>query len=761
MSTAASVHTNFLNDFFGPGNDIKWARVRPGSAGKAAKRLKPFLRAATADWTRLVLPRVNGSRCYWYVLARDPASARIVREELLAFVGPSYADFWGQVARLDDNDPVEQAVKRVAGQNVFRLEVVDATLMDACRNALERMLEVSERKPVDKRAVPRPVGRILRDFELSVQTAGRADAEAYLAELRHRGALSARNMLFLDVHLYASFGNWEALYDLLDDGALVSAPRPTRVTRALIQAVYRRELAQFEFKNEPTSALRHFVEVVQPQFGRLYLSMEGIDDPAAVKSFMISAAASQPANIVRRDKLLDSYPAVAADRGYVEELAKLCQGPAPILDGLEDARRRFAAGDLDATMEILLGEARSAMGLELLVRCAIEVGTIEATASALAAVNEAPADVRLELDRKRRVRENLAQLDTRFYAGASSLEPGVEPNPADHSLPQTWLEWTDRLLAEPEWVGAVEVAAQGALEWSVEAAGYSPTKVKALADRLDSSFGQPATETLSFALPHLVTFFAERAGPNPVFLPVQLSLIRLLILGGTGSLATIRAAGGLLETVMRGSVGREECQDAVELVQEAWLEQPAFDLIDWALDLFESLVTLQVAPQTVQVGFAGVLRGQLDRWRDRLVEPQVLLYEQLCREAYIESDTTGLRGRSSEDQRPGDDLAARLAGRTVGLYSLREEALTRAQAILRGIAPTVNVRLFSDKVLTDSLRNAARNFDVFVIVTGAAKHAATESIEANRPAGAVTLRCHATGSAGLLRCMRDWAAGVS
>jgi hypothetical protein len=758
----------FFERFFGPGNDIRWAIIQPGSSGAIAEALQPFLREATSDGEYLLLPRRAGHRLWWYAMARDARGARILRDELLAFVGPSYSSFWGEYARLDPSDPVEQAVLGLAGRHAFRIEVTDPSHRDTCRKMLQRMLEVRSRRRHHARTAPRPTGQILRDFELAMQGGHRTDAEGYLDELRKRSTLSARNLMFLQVHLYDCFGEWTALSMILEDGALVQARRPLRVTRALIRAVYQRELARFEDSAKPSEALRHFEDVVQPRFGRLYRSIAGLAGPMVTKSLLLAAAAFERTNTARRDELLARYPSDAADRDYVEALGALFVEPAvetltASVDRIAEARGHFADGDLDAAMSGLLICEPTALVLELIIRCALELGTLDAKQAALTAFADAPEAVRQAVAHKPRVKRALSELRSLFASelDAESSVPRTEANDTTSMFPRTWVDWFDRLKREPSWAGAVEVAAQAASEWSIDELTRTAGALDAIAERLESNFSDLAGERLSEALPHLLEFFDRRVGPQRAFVRIQLALLDHLAYREVQSIETVRAMGPVLDTIIHGGVGRDVGDKAICLVQEAWLELPAFDLLDWALDVLEGIVTSQLASASVQVAFFAALHSELTRWRDRLVQSQVEVFTQLCREARIEIDLSNLDLDFGGDGETEDDIVRVLTGQTVALYSLREEALARIRKILVELVPRIDVRLFSDKVLSTRLQSAARTVDLFVIVTGAAKHAATEPIEANRPPNAATLRCHATGSAGLIRAVRDWAATVA
>jgi hypothetical protein len=96
---------------------------------------------------------------------------------------------------------------------------------------------------------------------------------------------------------------------------------------------------------------------------------------------------------------------------------------------------------------------------------------------------------------------------------------------------------------------------------------------------------------------------------------------------------------------------------------------------------------------------------------------------------------------------------AYLAGKKVGLYSLMESAAGRAAQLLRSLVPNIDVRLYADKDGSPALEQASANMDVFVIVTAAAKHAATECIESHRGPGEL-VRVNAKGTSAIMNALR-------
>src|SRR5439155_4003928 len=105
-----------------------------------------------------------------------------------------------------------------------------------------------------------------------------------------------------------------------------------------------------------------------------------------------------------------------------------------------------------------------------------------------------------------------------------------------------------------------------------------------------------------------------------------------------------------------------------------------------------------------------------------------------------------------------DPLEA-LRGRRVALYALTESAGLRARDLLAAWTKG-RVDLLGDKVCSDALRVAARESDIFVIVTRSAKHAATDCIKANRPEGKPLIITTGKGSTSVLFAVRQFLVGA-
>ena len=184
----------------------------------------------------------------WYGLAFDDRQMNALGESLTAFIGPTYTNFRGQVARLDRQDPIDQAVDDFTAGRAYKFQGADPSEI---WRALGRMRKVWQRRGSRERATPAPVGRVLRDFYMALNAGDASAAESALTDLREHYHLDGVNLLYLRVQLLANFLRWADLLALPEIPDLLRLRRPSAVTEALLRAVYHMHLARVRGPSQP------------------------------------------------------------------------------------------------------------------------------------------------------------------------------------------------------------------------------------------------------------------------------------------------------------------------------------------------------------------------------------------------------------------------------------------------------------------------------------------------------------------------------
>lgn len=236
--------TAFLSEFFAAPNTT-WPDCDP--AHPAAGYLRAFVRALDVRGDcPLILPR---NELAWaapvtYVICWDVSHSTRVRPLLEAAAAHSWVPFDGRAARLDPGDRVEAGITDLVGPNcTFRLTPTSATHAGLWRS-LTRLVSTMDGHPPRKFALPRPAGRMLREFEAALAS-GQADTSAaLLREIELVGGVSLENLAFLSVRRFSRLGKDAELLALPTLDAIVTAEPPKLIRDAILAAWSRRVLSR-------------------------------------------------------------------------------------------------------------------------------------------------------------------------------------------------------------------------------------------------------------------------------------------------------------------------------------------------------------------------------------------------------------------------------------------------------------------------------------------------------------------------------------
>ena len=743
---------NFEETFFGPGNRLRWDAIQSGSLPRDVQdRLEPFLDELRRNPEVLVLPRVRDSgQVQWYILCSSPRVARNARDEVRAFLGPTYCDSSNQFERLDHNDSVEASVLARCGRNAFRLDVSDHSILDMARERLHLLIRLRRERPARHARRLRAVGRVLRDFEYALLAHDETAAHGLIDELRSSGHLGAANLLFLEVRCLAAGGYWDAILALPELDALIAMPRPRRVTEALIGAVYRSRLLEFEDGRHAADAIGYFRSDILPRFRNLYRSRAGLTGYEVNVSFMLAALASTPSRLVAAESVLEQYPPGSSHREYLTMLAALGEAPVrlPERDPLAEARVAFAEADIDRAYSLVAALSPSFERTALLIRCARDMGTLSAAQVALESVDGLSEDGRSRLDHSAVLARILASLEQ-----LSTAAPAAATDSAAVELPTTWAMWFTRLTLPESWSSAVSVAEIASREWSVDNFVRDPLAVQDVADLLLRDRASWSQEALRDALPYFLTF-CLRSGLEPRLKVVFESLFFVIAMDDEVSLPQVSVLLKVVDVRLQLGVTVAGYRDLLGQLSSAINAVDTPSVATIALEAIEIVVNAACPAPSERQGFVVAIAELFRRWYRRVDRAEIVLLQHLAEELGVAEAVTQPEPVQDKPQQQSEWNT--LDGKKVALYSLQESALRRAALVMRELCPRVRVNTFHDHVGgSPALRSASATADVFVIATAAAKHSATAFIESHRPSGACTLYARGQGSASLVAALRE------
>ncbi|MFO0822554.1 MAG: protein DpdD [Gemmataceae bacterium] len=677
------------------------------------------LRAMTGGWPDDLLdPRRPaflsqsrpGGAVGWYAVAHSPRQARELREYLLAFVGPSHSDFAGQAGLWDPADPVE-AELAVAFPHGFRLTARASDAADT-EKLFARLRQMLNERPARSLHEPPALGRVLRDFELLLRAGDWSGAARLLDRLRDRGQLTADQLAGLRLRLLAGQERWAEVLAAPELPTLVGQRLPAAVGEAVAAAIYHEHLARFTSEAE---AAAHYREHVGPAFGLVFRQRTLWHHPDAVKAATIADAALRPVAV-----------------------PEATPPPKPV-DPYEAAVEAHDAGDDASALTLLLAGPFTPDSVRLLTEVALDLGTHDATQSALAAIRDCPAPVREKAFARRAARAVLEELE----------EIGAADAPAD------WGSWLKRATQGP-WPEAAEAAWTGVAEWPrPDPAAFNA----ALSEGSGETF-----LAIRESLPAVLALLIPEGTPDPRFGPAYRVLLERVVLDDDLSPATAPAVSELAAAVLGSnpvaSPARNDYRELVEALSAAWkhLKRPA--LLDWGLGLLDLAAEHAVHRYADVAPLAQDIASEFARVPRLATAGQRALLRAVC----AELDIPAVADLLAPPPEPGvpspvdevELLRKKLGKRSVVLLTLQDRIAAGFRSLMREHYPDARIDVVQEYAGGKRLRDVAAGADVFIVNTFDAKHAATTYIPQHRPAGAPTLYPKGKNAARQIDALEDW-----
>jgi hypothetical protein len=725
---------SFLGAFFGPGNDLSVADLAVSNPALAewldgriaALRESPDMPA--------LLPRRRGDALAWYGIARTKRERRELVQVLQAFVGPTYATL--RVDRpLDEHDSIDVAAKAFAEES-FTIDVLSGE-QAAMRRALDLYFDLAAIRPRRTIAVSRPLGRLLREFEMAVVAGSGELSGELLAEIEASGQLSAQNLAFLRIRRLSGLRLDRDVLELPELATILSIRRPARVTAALFDAVYSTELASFEAREDAAGALDHLSNSVLLRYPALFRSRQGLQTASAVKAYAIYTALAHPEDHVVLAELAQATDLLPEERSYIHAIAALVAPVEEVGPTLSAAVDAVHAGRFDGALALARDLPPTVERAELLMRCAIEIDSLDAMGVARSAVNA------LEEDDRRSI------TGSRLYSAPWERIERILTGTTAEPTPTNWREWFQRAASPEPFDLGLELAERSVVEWTSDA--LTPADSRAISELLNQDLDPGSLRQIKDALPHFLQFI-ERVTEPTQHRALLDDLSTLLLVDDDPSVADVAVVVTLIGTILELGAAAERRRELVDdfIALHARVDSAAH--LDAAIDLFDIVLTFAAADTAPREASFAMLLNALQRWRRRVRPEQWLIARDLAAEAGAAEAVNQLVPAEEADVEDTDrSQRDALRGKTVAIYTLTESAAIRARDFLLRNFDDVAVVLSSAHVASDQLASLANSADVFVIATRSAKHAATTFIEAQRPPNRPPAYAAGKGSVSLIR----------
>ena len=672
------------------------------------------------------------------------AAARGLREEINAFVGPTYARVEGLAADLDSTDAQESALQALQDGRVFRIHVAESKAAAAVNRQLTLLQRAWSRRPPELGLTQRSTSQVLRDLDSAMQGGQLRRARDVIDELHAGGRLSGVNLECLEIWWSAAQERWADIIIRPGVDDLVALRLPRHATAALIDAAYHVHVEPHE-QLDPPQLAELFAERILPRFGRLFRNSEWSTTTTGRKAWLLFAASTTPPSEAIRDAVLGA--AADAERETLRALAEALEErpiapPAPDVAGAVAAM--LESGDYRGAWEsvVLQDDADGAWRARVLLHCAYETVDPEWAAAALRALDHA----RL-LDPERVSGRTVVEQETELRR---LVTPGEVPV-AD------WYDWLATLAVSEAPRDVVALARDRSEMWNADSLLERDDSGDLVLDVLTSAADR--AEALREARPLLVPAVLDSPVKRPELAGPASRFLRLLsdgIVGderlGYGDLDDLAAVA---EFVIGGGIAADEYRAFVlGTLEAAWQRAASVRSLGWLMDIAELLNDSPCPDNDVRVSFTSAVISALTRYRaqippehwDRAEE----VFESLGRRDEIESLRPGAEKREAALLE-----WAGLKGRRIFVYTLVEPAGDRARRYFEDVAPGVVVDLWAASVADDRMLHAVRGAELVVVATRAAKHAATLAIERAVPADVPVTYPTGKGWSSIVTAVRD------
>jgi len=293
-------------------------------------------------------------------------------------------------------------------------------------------------------------------------------------------------------------------------------------------------------------------------------------------------------------------------------------------------------------------------------------------------------------------------------------------------MPQNWLEWIEA-LSDNSFREAISIAEHGLEEWNIDKHIGDPMDVEELSVAIASIEEEIAQNRFISALPLLLESFERGFNyPNPLYQSIYIAILEFIVIFEVHDQKTLIASQGIIENLFLIAPNEEGYKNILELSENIIEKIEGKNLVDWLLDYAELLISYNSPHHQSRDNLLEKTLQQVYKHKEWLKSYQIDLLLKLATVIGIEDLFI-----SSQEQKSGEviDEWEKYKNKTIGIYTLSENAGKEAKKRLEEYIENVKVVLNHDKASTTALKNIAHTSDYFVLVTQSAKHAASGAIQ--------------------------------
>ncbi len=707
-----------VRTFFDSPNEVDVDSLK----GETAELIRVLL-SRLAEGKRTLLPaRVSGTT-RWYGVAGSERDGRLLTEEMASWLGPPLCDGPSIVERPED--AVDERAALLTGDGVLlRIDVTDGWRKEAREN-VRSLVDAWTLTPERAPDMPRPVGRVLRQFYEGIAARDRATATDALKEIRSGGLLSATNARFLRVEMLGRVGTPEELRSdplLADISRLRRPPAVSDHLARAADALYIPADAD-ESGMEVWRSIASEIEEAWPQLLAHPSQVRSVHGARclALAELLVESPRRGVVDALRSNWIADAL--VAGVVAALESASERVPGEAGVPDRISPALDHYRSGEYELALDAAERTEPDRVIATTIMHAALKLGDAVAATRAVALVDRLAAVERSAL---------LSQaVESRFY------EQLVERNQGAR-VPKDWIDWL-----RGEWPDRPDLLDDWSSSWE------SRTVVSdAFAGELLDALHDDRRGRVRNGLPVLVRWLVADDGLRPSSVPLAVTILYIM-LGSDPGRAERLAALDLLGEILQTGCSADEYRTAVAaLTDQLVLLGPRE--ADWLTGMMDVQLFNAVPDIRLRNELLAEALGVAVSWHGRIDETEAAVMRRLFAHAGLNFDPP-LTGHADAQ---GSRTAR--AFKRVGIYSLSESAAKNAAEWIRDEWPGLEVRLSHAQANNSELDGLTRSSDVVLMQTSHAKHAATNAIERAVKKSRL-VRVNGRGATSLFRALLEWA----
>lgn len=747
--------TDFLPAFFGAGNLIPWVGQSTDHDPDSERALR-WVERYRSGLRPTPLPRVREhtgqKQTTWYVIVDDRDTASLTRAELQGFLGPSYTDWDPLSDRFDPEDAIDELV---LGQHPSALKmtitgsrhgVPYAVRAARVRERLEVWLEARERMPTQVLDERELLADLLYQFEDALRLDRPDLAEANLQKMEGSGGLSPENLIGLEFLYLNGVRAWSEIWSKPAFDRLVEFGPTQRVRQVMLRAAYRCEIQHYEDLGDAESALEAYSSVVAPRCAPLLGTSRGLNTPEAHVLRLLKEVTSTSPSPARIESARSDALQIGVPEHWTQSLVQVTDSTegaeaGSTVEVFATVGREFGLNNLDSAWSLALSADESTERSVWLMRLALEAESIRWAHIALESLDQLSPYPSSDL------LDSFRDKVTVRFGSSSGDGKGA-------GVPGGWREWAQHLTKPERFSAGVKLAEEGGVDWDVHAEAIPDWNV--LTEVLNG-VTEVNERILRRSVPYLLDAIGDEGSPRGGLGGLYDHLLDVVLLDPAPGDTYFVSVEDLVDRRLSVGIGAGAYGTLLREVSERVDELMAPLHVPDVLDLVDLLYFRSCPDQEARIRFVNTVLNSALSDLERLSEPVLAVLSEVADSLEwtpnpFDDQLSSLQDSSSQE---GEGVGDVLGGLSIALYSLDESAMRRATLAIERISATVTVRTYSDKVASERLLATARNADLFIVAHRAAKHAATEAIQAAR-VGPLRF-AQGKGSTSLVRAVWDWA----